>query len=120
MDRVTLEKYIEETYSCAPEYPWIRYSDYAVYRHQSNQKWFAVVMNITKDKLGFDSNEPIDIVNLKCDQLLLGSLICQPGFFRAYHMSKTNWISVILDGSADEETVKWLLQMSYDATMKKK
>lgn len=32
--------------------------------------------------------ENIDVVNLKCDSVLVGSLLCESGFFPAYHMSK--------------------------------
>ena len=31
-------------------------------------------------------------------------------------MSKTNWISVALDGSVDGEEIRWLLERSYDLT----
>ena len=33
-------------------------------------------------------DESIDVVNLKCDPLLIGSLRSEPGFFPAYHMNK--------------------------------
>lgn len=36
------------------------------------------------------------------------------GFFGAYHMNKTNWISVALDGSADDEKVKMLVDLSFE------
>ena len=61
----------------------------------------------------------IDVVNLKCDQLLMGSVLNEQGVFPAYHMSKTHWISVALDGSVQEDKVKWLLDLSYDLTNKK-
>ena len=119
MNRQELEQHITEKYSIEPEYPWVKMPTFAVFRHSNNKKWFAVVMTITKDKLGFDSMENIDVVNLKCDQLLMGSVLNEQGIFPAYHMSKTHWISVALDGSAQEDKVKWLLDLSYDLTNKK-
>lgn len=119
MNRKELESYIVDKYSIEPEYPWVKMPTFAVFRHSNNKKWFAVVMTITKDKLGFDSMENIDVVNLKCDQLLMGSVLNEQGIFPAYHMSKTHWISVALDGSAQEDKVKWLLDLSYDLTNKK-
>ncbi len=119
MNRQKLEQHITEKYSIEPEYPWVKMPTFAVFRHSNNKKWFAVVMTITKDKLGFDSMENIDVVNLKCDQLLMGSVLNEQGIFPAYHMSKTHWISVALDGSAQEDKVKWLLDLSYDLTNKK-
>ncbi|MDE5993139.1 MAG: MmcQ/YjbR family DNA-binding protein, partial [Oscillospiraceae bacterium] len=35
------------------------------------------------------------------------------------HMNKENWIGIMLDGSADEEQIKNLLDMSYQLTMPK-
>ena len=119
MNRQKLEQLITEKYSIEPEYPWQSAPTFAVFRHSNNKKWFAVVMTITKDKLGLDSRENIDVVNLKCDQLLMGSVLNEQGVFPAYHMSKTHWISVALDGSVQEDKVKWLLDLSYDLTNKK-
>ena len=31
-------------------------------------------------------------------------------------MSKSNWITIALDGSVDDGKIKWLLDMSYDLT----
>ena len=38
------------------------------------------------------------------------------GFFRAYHMNKEKWISIALDGSIPDDTIKMLLDISYDST----
>ncbi len=42
------------------------------------------------------------------------------GFFGAYHMNKTNWISVALYGTADDEKVKMLVDLSFEMTKNKK
>lgn len=51
MDRTELEKYITEEYGAEAEFPWEKYPDYSVYRHKGNRKWFALIMNIPKEKL---------------------------------------------------------------------
>lgn len=114
MNKNELEAYITETYGVSAEYPWLRYPTYAVFRHKCNQKWSAVVMDIPRSKLGLNSEEKVSIMNVKCDFILIGSLLEQKGFYPAYHMNKANWISVALDGSAEDETIKWLLDMSFD------
>lgn len=119
MNRKELESYIVDKYSIEPEYPWVKMPTFAVFRHSNNKKWFAVVMTITKDKLGFDSMENIDVVNLKCDPLFMGSVLNETGIFPAYHMSKTHWISVLLDGSVEKEKLEWLLDLSFDLTAKR-
>ena len=114
MMRKELESYIVDKYSIEPEYPWAKMPTFAVFRHSNNKKWFAVIMTITKDKLGFDSTESIDIVNLKCDPLM--NVTIEKGVFPAYHMSKTHWISVALDGTVEKEKLEWLLDLSFDLT----
>ena len=116
MNKTELQKYIAEAYSTAPDFPWESTPDAAVYRHENNRKWFALVMTIPKARLGIRSDGMIDIVNLKCDPLLVGSLRSEPGIFPAYHMNKDKWISVALDGSADDEQIKMLLDMSFELT----
>ena len=116
MNRQELQRYISEVYSAVPEFPWIRYPTYAVFRHQSNQKWFATILEVPRAKLGLQGEGILEIVNLKCDPVLVGSLRSEPGFFPAYHMNKENWISVALDGSVPDSKIKMLLDFSYDAT----
>ena len=53
---------------------------------------------------------------MKSDPILIGSLRREFGIFPAYHMNKANWITVTLDGSVPDETIKMLLDMSFDAT----
>ncbi len=116
MNRQELIEYIKNTYSTDPEYPWASAPGYAVFRHVSNRKWFAVIMDLPKEKLGIDGEGIIDVLNLKCDPILIGNLRKEKGFFPAYHMNKTYWITVALDGTADSKQIKWLLALSFDLT----
>ena len=88
MDRQKLKTFILETYPASADRPWLQYPNYEVFRHSSNQKWFAVVMDLPKSKLGLQGEERIDAVNLKCGPILAGSLLMENGFFPAYHMRK--------------------------------
>lgn len=72
--------------------------------------------DIPKSRLGLREDGMIDVVNLKCDPVLIGSLRSEKGIFPAYHMSKDKWISVALDGSVDDEQIKILLDMSFELT----
>lgn len=75
---------------------------------------------LPKDKLGLRGTEPLDVVNFKCDPILIGSLRGEPGIFPAYHMNKEQWLTAALDGSVSDEQIKMLLDMSYEATASKK
>jgi predicted DNA-binding protein (MmcQ/YjbR family) len=76
-------------------------------------------MDLPKSKFGIPNDDIVDVMNLKCDPVLIGSLLKDEGIFPAYHMSKGNWISVMLDGSVDEEKIKFLIDMSFCLTDKK-
>ena len=108
--REQLFQYVKNKYNAAPEYLWMRFPDYAVFRHADNGKWFGIVMNVSGEKLGIDSDDKVDILNVKLpDPLLAEMLIQQFGFFRGYHMSRGNWVSILLDGSVPfEEVCRWL------------
>jgi len=120
MNRIELEHYIKNNYSSEPEHLWIKYPNFEVFRHQSNQKWFAMIMDIPKSRLGLEGDDIIDVVNFKCDPIMIGSFLQENGIYPAYHMNKANWLTVALDGSASDETVKLLLDVSYELTQQKR
>lgn len=109
-----LFEYAEERYGTKPEYLWSRVPDAAVLRCESNNKWYGLIMTVDGSKLGLEKGVKYDIVNVKCSPLMTGSLISVRGILPAYHMQKTSWVSILLDGSADEEQVFSLLDMSYE------
>lgn len=114
-----LEMYILEKYACEADHPWEKNPDNSVFRHRGNRKWFALVMDVAREKLGLEGEGVINVVNVKCDPAISGSLRGMPGFFPAYHMNKENWITIALDGSVDRETVCRMVDMSFEATKRK-
>lgn len=123
MTRENLEKYLSNEYGTDGEFLWAKYPGYEVFRHSGNKKWFAILMDVPQDKLGIKlSNganlKTLNILDVKCDSILIGSLLNENGFYPAYHMNKSNWISMDI-ACVDDEKIKWLLDMSYDLTTKK-
>ena len=113
--------YMKMKYKASPEYPWAKYDDNAVFRHSDNQKWFALVMGVEKDKLGLSGDEYVDVINLKIDDMMFRDvLVHTEGILPAYHMNKEHWITVLLDGTVDENKVYDLIDASYVATASKK
>ena len=117
MNREILFKYIKKKYGASPEYPWKRYPDYAVFRHDDNSKWFALVMDVDASSLGLPGGASVDVIDLKIDDLFFRDmLIREDGILPAYHMNKMHWITVLLDGTVPDEKVYDLLDMSFLAT----
>ena len=119
MTRQELIDYIFDTYSVEPDYPFPRDDVSCVFRHIDNRKWFGIAMEIPYRTLGISRKGNVDILNIKCSPVIIGSLRGKPGFRPAYHMNKDKWITILLDGSAGQEEIKALLEMSYTMTASK-
>ncbi len=111
--------YVKDKYGTEPDYPWIDTPDIAIIRHNDTKKWYGAIMPLSVSKLGINEDRKADVLNLKCDPLMIGSLRMENGIYPAYHMNKNSWISVILDGTVDMEKIKFLLDMSFALTDKK-
>ena len=108
-------KHIKSEYGAEPEFLWPeRYPTYAVFRHEDNQKWFALVARISSRSLGIDKDEEVEIINLKFDRNQTYEFFeASDHVFPAYHMNKENWITVLLDGGLKDEMVFGLIEKSY-------
>ncbi len=115
--RKAVFEYIKKKYKVSPEYPWAKYDNNAVFRHTDNRKWFALLMDVQRDKLGQNGNDYVDVVNLKVDDMFFRDmLIRQDGILPAWHMNKQHWITVLLDGTVPQDKVFDLIDMSFMAT----
>ena len=109
MNRHEFVTYLTGTYSCAGEHLFARYPSFQVFRHWGNKKWFAVIMDIPRKNLNLPGEGEISVVNLKCDTRLIGSFREEPGIFPGWHMNKAHWLSVALDGTVEDEKIKFLM-----------
>ena len=109
---------VQEKYGNQLEYLWEKSPDTAVLRHESNQKWYAVLMKISWEKLDKGREGLVEVINVKHDQVV--SLIQEKGIYPAFHMNKRYWITVPLDDTFTDEKVLELFEISWDLTRKKK
>lgn len=119
MTRQAFLDYCLNTYGTAADYPFDEDFETAVFRHAGNRKWYAIMMRVSRRKFGFDSDEVIDVVNLKLPLEMFGSFGAADGVYPAYHMNKVHWISVLLPDAA-QDLVEFLVSASYEATRDKK
>ena len=108
---------VQEKYGNQLEYLWEKSPDTAVLRHEDNQKWYAVLMRISWDKLEKGREGVVEAVNLKHDQV--SDLLVKKGIYPAFHMNKRYWISVPLDDSLSDEEILELIEKSWNLTLKK-
>ena len=108
---------VQENYKDQLEYLWEKSPDTAVLRHDDNQKWYAVLMKISWEKLDKSREGQVEVVNLKHDQV--ADLLVEKGIYPAFHMNKRYWISLPLDDTLTDEKVHELFDRSYFLTSKK-
>ena len=106
------------SYFTRPDYPFDDWMESAVFRHADNKKWYAIALRVSRRKFGIDSDEVIDVVNLKLPTEMFGSFGAADGVYPAYHMNKLHWISVLLP-DAPNDVVQFLLNASFEATKSK-
>ena len=82
-------------------------------------KWYLAILTVGKNRLGFDSDESVEVIDLRADKDALPELIKQDNIFPGYHMNKKHWISILLDGSADINEIYRYIDESYILAKKK-
>lgn len=105
--------YIKKKYKDEPEFLWEKFSTNAIFRRKDNAKWYAALLNIHKSKIGLESDEFVDIIDLKIEPDELDKLIDNKKYFAGYHMNKKHWFTVCLDGSVDIKEICALIDKSY-------
>lgn len=115
-----LTQAILDHFQVKPDFPWehsSRYQSYGAFRHRSNRKWFALIMNVKREVLDKDGNTSlIDILNVKIPPAQGDELWQIPGIYPAYHMNHKTWISVVLDETLPDEKILELIDTSYQLT----
>ena len=109
--------HIREHYGAMPEFLWRDSDTAAAIRHADTKKWFAALLLQTPNRvLNLPGEGNTDILNLKCDPLIIGSLVDGKRFLPGYHMNKEHWFSVVLDGSVPPEEIFPWIDLSFELT----
>ncbi|MBR2133620.1 MAG: MmcQ/YjbR family DNA-binding protein [Eubacterium sp.] len=114
MNREEIFEYAENEFGVLPEYLWAKFPSYAVLRNNTSKKWFALIGSVELKKLGINKEGKADVMVIKEDPIMIGTLIHQKGYYPAYHMNKEHWISVCLDGSVTDEVICNMLHTAHE------
>lgn len=112
--RDDIYEYVEKTYGTLPEHLWRAFPLYSVFRRADNKKRYAIIIDVPERKLGLNGDERVDILDIKCSPIARDVLLGKPGFLPTYHMNRDNWITVLLNGTVDKNTLLGLIDASYD------
>ena len=110
--------YIKRKYDDEPEFLWQKFSENAIVRRQDNNKWYAVFLQIRKNKLGLSGDDEVEILDLRAESGEIESLVDDEHFFRGYHMNKKHWLTIIFDGFVPVEEICCRVDKSYELAKK--
>ena len=107
-------EYVKNNYGDELEFLWEKSPKNAVVRRKSRNKWYVVILTISKRKLNLDSNEIIEVINLHNSPEEIEKLIDYKKYFPAYHMNKKHWCTICLDGTVELKEIYKLIDISYE------
>ena len=76
-------------------------------------------MVLSKRKLEIDSDEIIDILDLRYQKDLIKDFIDNDKILPGYHMNKNSWITIKLDDSVPNKKIFELIDNSYNLSLEK-
>jgi len=103
-------------YKICGDKPWLKYPDIVVVRHSDNKKWFGIFLSVPREKLGLTGGGNVDVLNVKKDSVIIGSFVNQLGILPAWHMNKSSWCSILLDGTVPIKDIEFLISVSFELT----
>lgn len=110
--------YVREKYGRELEFLWDKFEGAAVWRRGDTNKWFAAVLTVTRAKLGLDSDEVVEIIDLRLPPEEMAALVDGKRYFGGWHMNKKHWYTMILDGSVEFEELCRRVDKSYSLAVK--
>ncbi len=111
-------RFAKEMYGDEPEFLWEKSPDNAILRRKDNEKWYGVILTVSKKKLGLNSDEIVEILDLRLQPELMENLLSLEHFYPGWHMNKKHWYTVILDGTLSDEEICERIRTSYELTVK--
>ncbi len=112
-------QYIKDKYHHNLEYLWQKFPENAAVRRSDNHKWYALLMTVEASKIGLNSHDKIEIIDLRGHPDEIKHLIDGQKYFPAYHMNKTSWLTICLDGRVDLAEILSRLDESYNLAKSK-
>jgi len=102
-------------YKDFPDFAWQKFPGYGTFKNPDNGKWYALIMNINKSKIDTGDGE-VEILDVKLDEKKIKDLLNRKGFYKAYHMNKNTWISILLDDTISDEEIIGYIEESHKFT----
>jgi len=114
-----IAKLIQEKYKDDPIFKWEKFPGYGVFENKITKKWYAMILNIDHKKIDSKKTGEVEILNIKQNPDKIKELQKQDGFYPAYHMNKTNWITILLNDTIQDQELMDFISESYSYSFNK-
>lgn len=105
--------YVRAAYGDELEFLWERFPENAVWRRKDSGKWYGALLLVSKRKLGFDSDDMAEILDLRIEPADLEHVLDGRRYLPGYHMNKKHWYTICLDGSVPSDEIFQRIDESY-------
>ncbi|MBQ8089738.1 MAG: MmcQ/YjbR family DNA-binding protein [Pyramidobacter sp.] len=102
---------IKTEFRVSPEFPWGD-GEGGVFRDERTRKWFALIMEIPRERLVAGVDGDVEVMNVKAAPQDVPTLWNERGIFRCYHMNKQHWVTLTLDDTLSDARIIELVRDS--------
>jgi len=95
-----------------------KFPNNAVVRRKDTKKWYAALLTVSRRKLGFDSEEMAEIIDLRMTPEDIEKMVDGTRLLPGYHMNKKHWITICLDDTVSLKEICSLIDDSYNLAFK--
>lgn len=115
---IAIIQYVREKYGDELEFLWEKFADNAIWRCKDTQKWYGLIVAISKKKLGLKSEEMAEAIILRLRPEEMEKTIDHQRYFPGWHMNKKSWYTIILDDSVSLQEIYHRIDESYGLAVK--
>ena len=108
--------YAYTKYQTTPEFLWD--DENSVLRRDDTKKWYAAILHAKKSLFGIEEKGLIEVIDFRIDPYELDKIVDDIKYFRAYHMNKKRWCTIVLNDSVSDDEIKKRLAYSYEVATK--
>ncbi len=106
-------EHIRTKYDDELEFLWEKLPQTAVVRRKDNNKWYGVIFTLPKSKLGVDSKEIVEVIDLRLEPEKIVEIVDNKNIFTGYHRNKKHWVTFCLNGKTPTKAINDYIDNSY-------
>ncbi len=109
---------VSDIYGDEIEFLWPKFPDNGVFRRKDTDKWYAAILTAKKSTFGFDSDEKVELIDLRIEPENMEDLLKNNNYYPGWHMNKKSWFTIILDDSVSDDEILGRIAVSHALAIK--